>query len=101
MLRRFDANFRRGDMILVPTPAAVYLALLDLLPQAVQEVMLTAIALVFAVRLAVAAIPRTLSPALAFALAPLALALQTHFLSYRQRHMPWPPLVIALVTPFL
>ena len=100
-LRRFRAAFHRGDMILVPTTAAVYLALLDLLPKAVQDVVLVAIALVFAVRLAAAAIPRTLPPHLAFVLSPLALALQTHFLGYRQRHMPWPPLIIALVTPLL
>src|SRR6185295_20310987 len=26
---------------------------------------------------------------------------QTHFLGYRQRHMPWPPLILALATPIL
>ena len=101
VLRRFDAHFTRGDMILIPTTAAVYIALLDLMPKSVQVVLLTAIALVCAARLAVAALPRTLPPSLAFTIAPLALALQTHFLSFRQRHMPWPPLIIALVTPFL
>jgi len=100
-LRRFDAGFRRGDMILIPTVAAVYIALLDLMPKPVHAVMLTAIVVVFAVRFAVAAIPRSLPPPLAFAAAPLALALQTHFLGHRQRHMPWPPLIVALVTPFL
>ncbi|MEK6373101.1 MAG: hypothetical protein AABO58_10430 [Acidobacteriota bacterium] len=100
-LRRFDAGFRRGDMILIPTVAAVYIALLDLMTKPVHVVMLAAILVVFAVRFAVAAIPRTLPPPLAFAVAPLALALQTHVLSYRQRHMPWPPLILALVTPFV
>lgn len=100
-LRRFDAGFRRGDMILIPTVSAVYIALLDLMTKPVHVVMLAAILLVFAVRFAVAAIPRTLPPPLAFAVAPLALALQTHVLGYRQRHMPWPPLILALVTPFV
>jgi hypothetical protein len=99
VLRRFDAGFRRGDMILIPTLMAVYIALLDLMPKAVHVVMLTAIVAVFAVRVAAAALGR--GPTyLAFAAAPLALALQTHFLGYRQRHMPWPPLILALVTPF-
>jgi hypothetical protein len=100
-LRRFRADFRRGDMILIPTTAAVFLAVIDLLPKSVQDLTIIAVALVFAVRLAVAAIPRTLPPALAFALAPLALTLQTHFVGYHQRHMPWPPLLIALGTPLL
>jgi len=99
-LRRFDAGFRRGDMILIPTVAAVYIALLDLLVEPVHKVMLAAILLIFVVRFAVAIIPRTLPPPLAFAAAPLALALQTHFLSRSQRHMPWPPLILALLTPF-
>jgi hypothetical protein len=110
-LRRFRAAFRRGDLILIPTLMAVYIALLDLLPKSVQDVMLVAVALVFAVRVGAAALgsaarpgagaPTRIPPALAFAVAPLALTLQTHFLGYRQRHMPWPPLIVALVTPFL
>lgn len=106
-LRRFDAGFRRGDMILIPTVAAVYIALLDLLVHPVQKVMLAAILLVFAVRVGAAALGRAARPGagapthLAFAAAPLALALQTHFLGYRQRHMPWPPLILALATPIL
>jgi hypothetical protein len=106
-LRRFDAGFRRGDMILIPTVAAVYIALLDLLVEPVHKVMLAAILLVFAVRVGAAALGRAARPGagapthLAFAVAPLALAMQTHFLGYRQRHMPWPPLILALITPIL
>jgi hypothetical protein len=101
VLRQFRARFHRGDMILIPTTMAVYIALLDVMPKAVHDVMLTAIVLVFVARLGVAALRGPAPPYLAFALSPLALTLQTHFLSYRQRHMPWPPLIIALVTPFL
>jgi hypothetical protein len=101
VLRRFRARFGRGDMILVPTVMAVYIALLDLMPKAVHDVMLTAIVLVFAVRIAVAAMPGRGRPYLAFTFSPLALALQTHFLGYRQRHMPWLPLVVALLLPFI
>ena len=106
-LRRFHARFSRGDMILIPTTMAVYIALMDVMPKAVHVVMLTAIVLVFVARLGVAArvgaaAPgRALPPYLAFVISPLALALQTHFLSYHQRHMPWPQLAIALGTPFL
>jgi GNAT superfamily N-acetyltransferase len=93
-LRRFRARFSRGDMILIPTTMAVYIALLDVMPKAVHVVMTTAIVLVFVVRLAA----RTY---LAFTLSPLALALQTHFLSYHQRHLAWPQLAVALGAPHL
>src|SRR5207247_3225228 len=101
VLRQFRARFHRGDMILIPTTMAVYIALLDLMAKAVHDVMLAAIVLVFVVRIGVAALRGPAPPYLAFALSPLALGLQAHFLSYRQRHMPWPPLIVALVAPFL
>ncbi len=94
LLRRFDARFHRRDMILVPTYAAVWVALLDLMPKSVQTVTLTAVAIVVAARL-VARNP------IYFSLSPLALIFQTHFFGYSQRHNPWPPLILALVAPFL
>jgi len=94
LLRRFDARFQRGDMILVPTFAATFIALLDLMPKSVQTVTITAIAVVIAARLLA-------GRAHYFSLSPLALIFQTHFLSFDQRHNPWPPLALALIAPFL
>jgi hypothetical protein len=93
-LRRFDARFHRGDLILIPTFASVWVALIDLMPKSVQVVTLTAIAVVIAARLIA-------GRSIYFSLSPLALIFQTHFFSYSQRHNPWPPLVLALVAPFL
>lgn len=102
-MRKADAHFTRHDLILLPVLATVYLALLDLLPRSVEQVLLLALAIVFAVRVAIIPIRRTtgLPPALCFALAPLGLALQSSFNSYDMRHWPWGPLALAIVTPML
>ena len=42
-----------------------------------------------------------LPAALCFALAPLGLALQSHFNSYDIRHSPWGPLAFVILTPLL
>lgn len=94
LLRQFDARFRRGDLILIPTFATIWLALVDLMPKSVQTVTLAAIAVTLAVRLLA-------GHARHFALSPLALVLQTHFLSYDQRHNGWLPLALALLAPFV
>ena len=100
---RHRAAFSRRDAILIPTTLSVFLALFDLLPRLVfyQHLILSAV-LVLAVRLAITAIPRGdgLPASFCFGLAPLALALQSHFNGYHQRHQGWPVLAIALVTPF-
>jgi hypothetical protein len=101
-MRGFDANFSRHDLILLPVLATTYLALLDLLPRSVEQVLLLAAGLVFAVRMAVVLVrPVHLPPALCFALAPLGLALQSSFNSYDVRHSPWAPLALVIVTPML
>jgi hypothetical protein len=100
-MRRHRARFSRRDAILLPVVAAVFLALFDLLPRLVfhQHLVLAAL-LVLALRLALAAIGgRRMHVANCFAAAPLALALQSHFNGYEQRHNGWPVLAVALVTP--
>jgi hypothetical protein len=100
-LRHFDAQFSRRDVILIPTFAAVLLALIDAISAAINAQVIVAAAIVLVVRLAVALIPRTLPPALCFAAAPLAVALQTQFSGVEQRHSAWLPLLIAIATPFV
>ncbi|HXH39979.1 MAG TPA: hypothetical protein VNN08_15215 [Thermoanaerobaculia bacterium] len=102
-MRKVDAHFTRHDLILLPVLASVNLALLDLLPRSVEQVLLLAAAAVFAVRIALVVIRRRtgLPPAMCFALAPLGLALQSSFNSYDIRHSPWWPLVFTIVTPLL
>src|SRR3954470_5967660 len=93
-MRTVDAEFSRHDLILLPVLASVNLALLDLTPRSVDQVLILAAAIVFAVRLAVIPIRRNgLPPAMCFALAPLGLALQSSFNAYDIRHSPWGPLV--------
>jgi hypothetical protein len=101
-MRRVDADFSRHDLILLPVLASVNLALLDLMSRTVDQTLILAAAIVFAVRLAVIPIRRNgLPPAMCFALAPLGLALQSSFNSYDIRHSPWGPLAFAIVTPLL
>jgi hypothetical protein len=101
-MRKIDAHFTRQDLILLPVLATVYLALLDLLPRSVEQVLLLSALIVFAVRMAIVPVRRTgLSPAMCFALAPLGLALQSSFNAYDMRHSPWGPLALAVVSPLL
>lgn len=101
-MRRIDAHFTRQDLILLPVLATVYLAVLDLLPRSVEQVLLLSALLVFAVRMAIVPIRRAgLPPAMCFALAPLGLAMQSSFNSYDVRHSPWGPLALAVVSPLL
>jgi hypothetical protein len=101
LLRRFRAEFSAGDTILVPTVLFTHFGLLDLFPSLnlAMSVALSA-ALVIALRLAIAAMPkRGILPAAAFSLAPLAILLQTHLLSNEKRHAGWPALLVVLATP--
>jgi hypothetical protein len=111
-MRTIDPQFTRQDLILLPVLATVYLALLDLLPRSVEQVLLLSALAVFAVRMAIVLIrrpgtagishtPGRLLPALCFALAPLGLALQSSFNAYDLRHSPWGPLALAIVSPLL
>ena len=104
-LRAWRADFSRRDAVLLPVTASVFLALFDLLPALVfyQHALLSAL-LVLSVRLALPAIRRSRNPLPAphcFAIAPLGLAVQSHFNGYEQRHNAWPVLAIALATPFV
>jgi hypothetical protein len=103
LMRKVDARFTRHDLILLPVLATVYLALLDLLPRSVEQVLLLSALLVFLVRIAVVPIRRAtgLPPALCFALAPLGLVLQSSFNGYDIRHSPWAPLALAVISPLL
>jgi len=101
-MRTIDAHFTRQDLILLPVLATVYLALLDLLPRSVEQVLLLSALIVFAVRMAIVPLRRNgLPPATCFALAPIGLALQSSFNSYDVRHSPWGPLALAIVSPLL
>lgn len=108
ILRRWDAGFSRQDLVLLPVIAAVDVALVDLTEWGVDQVLVVATLIVFALRLAIVPIRRMrglesprhiLPPALSFVLAPLALVLQTPFFARDQRHAGWPVLLIVLLTP--
>jgi len=102
VLRNVDMRFSRRDWILLPTTFTVFLALIDLRPaQTTAEQFILALMVVFAVRLAIVFLPGTIAPAFAFLVSPLALIFQTEFLSPHQRHMGWPSLLLALVTPLV
>jgi hypothetical protein len=102
-LRTLAARFTLRDVILLPTTAGVFLAIVDVTELGVDKQFALAVAIVIAVRLAIVPIrPRVGLPAsLCFALAPLALVCQTRAFSYAQRHFGWTPLAIAVVTPFV
>jgi hypothetical protein len=102
-MRKVDAHFTRQDLILLPVLATTYLALLDLLPRSVEQVLLLSALLVFFVRIAIVLIRREtgLPPGPCFALAPLGLVLQSSFNAYDVRHSPWAPLALAVLSPLL
>jgi hypothetical protein len=94
-LRNVDEHFTRRDVILIPTFLTILIALMDLLPwRGLDLYVVGAAALTIALRLLV-------RDPLRFAFAPLALLLQTPFLSWEQRHLGWPALAIVIVTPFI
>jgi hypothetical protein len=102
LLRNAEAQFMRRDFILIPTAVTVFIALMDVASALdFAEQVLVAAMLTLAVRLAMVFVPGPLQQGFAFLLAPLGLALQTPFFSYDQRHLGWPSLVIALLTPFV
>jgi len=102
-LRKINAHFTRHDLILLPVLATTYLALLDLLPRSVEDVLLLSALLVFLVRIAIVMTRREtgLPPGPCFALAPLGLVLQSSFNAYDVRHSPWAPLALAVISPLL
>jgi hypothetical protein len=102
-MRKFDAHFTPHDLILLPVLAATYLALLDLTPHSVDKLVLLSALIVFLVRIAIVPIRGLtgLPSAMCFALAPLALALQSSFNAYDVRHSPWAPLALIVISPLL
>jgi hypothetical protein len=104
LLRHFDAQFSRRDVILLPTILTTYFSLLDVLPgtNGVASLLLAA-GSIFALRLAVARVTSgtTFPPALAFAFSPLGFAFQTQLNSPRERHLGWPSLALAILTPMV
>lgn len=98
-LRTLPARFTRRDLILLPTAAAVHLALLDLSGLSFGKQVVLAVGIVLIVRLAIVFMrPRSAVPAsVCFALSPLALAFQTRAFP----HEHWMPLVVAVGTPFV
>jgi len=101
-LRRIELRFTRRDWILLPAFLTTLLAIIDVAKDIqVQRAAIVAIAIVFAIRIAVSFIPSSLPPALAFLLAPLGLALQTGFFARDQRYFGWHALLLVVVTPFV
>ena len=102
VLANVDLRFTRRDIILSPATLSAFIALIDLLPSLdVQDHLVIAGMIVLAVRVAIAFMHREVEPALAFAIAPFGLILQSSFFSFDQRHAGWPSLAIVLISPFI
>ncbi|MEO8382189.1 MAG: hypothetical protein ABI779_21185 [Acidobacteriota bacterium] len=101
LLRNRALCFSRHDIVLVPVFLTTILALVDLTNVSAHDGAVYAALLLFTLRVAVALVPSPLPPGLAFAVAPLALVLQTGFFARDQRYFGWHALVIVIVSPFL
>ena len=102
-LRRIEMQFSRRDAILFASFAPALMAILDVSQFALQDALVIAAALIVALRLAIVFIRRgrALEAPLCFTFSPLALMLESHFLSRDQRHAGWPALLTVIVTPIL
>jgi len=102
LFRRVDIDFSRRDTILLPTFIAVLLGIIDMTNLPVERAMPIAAGIVMLVRIAIVFVRRAdgIAPSLAFAAAPVGLALQTHFFARDQRYAGWPAIAIAVLTPF-
>ena len=102
-LRFRRMRFSRRDAVLVPMALSVFMAVTDIAPAAAfGRRVVAGAALVLLVRLLLPLIrPRGLDAASCCAFAPLALVLQSHYLGVHQRHLGWPPLLFALLVPFV
>jgi hypothetical protein len=102
LLARVELRFTRRDWILIPTFLTTFMAVIDVARDIqVQRATIVALAIVLALRIAVAFIPSPLPPALAFLIAPLGLLLQTGFFARDQRYFGWHALLIVVITPFV
>ena len=101
LARHRELRLSRADAILLPVFLTTFLAVIDVGRISVNRSVLVAALLVFLLRVAVALIPSPASPAVAFLVAPLGLALQTGFFARDQRYFGWHALAIVVITPFL
>lgn len=101
LLRNREIHVSRADAVLFPVFLTTYLAVIDVTDLSVNKAVLVAALLVFLLRITVALIPSPASPALAFAIAPLGLVLQTGFFARDQRYFGWHALAIVVVTPLV
>jgi hypothetical protein len=102
MLRHRPLAFTKHDVVLVPVLLMTVLALHDAIRSiSIDRLFVIAALIVFLIRVAVAFIPSTMPPALAFVAAPLGLLLQTGFFARDQRYFGWHALAFAVVTPFV
>jgi len=100
-MRKADAHFSRHDLILLPVLASVNLALLDLLPRTVDQVLLLAAAIVFAIRLAIIPIRRNVSRQRCVSRCTARPRIAIEFQQLRHPALTLGPLAFAIVTPFL
>lgn len=102
VLRHRDLRWTRRDVVLVPVVLMCVVAIKDISHglSAERGIYLAAL-LVLSVRVAIAFIPSSLPPALAFLIAPLGIVLQTGFFARDQRYLGWHALAFAALTPFV
>ncbi|HEX8155091.1 MAG TPA: hypothetical protein VF698_18305, partial [Thermoanaerobaculia bacterium] len=102
-LRDFRARFSRWDAILLAAFAPIFLGIMDAIGMPLERLTFTSAGIVFAIRIAVALLRRNSSipPAFYFAISPLAMILQGHFNARDIRYNGWPPLAVAIVSPFV
>ena len=103
LLRRVHMHFTRRDTILVASFFPTFMALLDCTSLAVEQAIVVAAGSLLALRLLLVFIRRgrALDQPSCFALSPVALMFQAHFLARDQRHTAWPALIVIFVTPIL
>lgn len=88
------SDLERTDAILILTFLATLLAVIDIVPDlAIEKCVVVAALIVFVLRVFL--------PPHAFAVAPLAMLLQTGFLARDQRHFGWVPLAIVVISPIV
>jgi hypothetical protein len=101
LLRHRVLAFTRRDVVLLAAFLPTLLALGDIGGLPADAAVYVAALLIFALRIGITFLPSTLSPALAFVAAPLALVLQTGFFARDQRYFGWHALAFVLVTPIV
>ncbi|MGA7617455.1 MAG: hypothetical protein WBX15_20005 [Thermoanaerobaculia bacterium] len=99
---RVEPRWSRMDVVLIPSTLSLYLAFLDLGSANLVFLFVAAVFLLFALRLAVAAmLPFVRVPAVAFTFAPLALLLQSSWFRSGVAHAGWPSFALVAGSPLL